>query len=111
MVKETTVDKVYNRLSQIKSILDSNGNETISTIARTVKGNTHLYTILGENKIVIKTEDGLIWNTKIPVSRILAQSIHTQIQSKDIECRDRYKKKQSLVTNNKGIKKSKNSIV
>lgn len=97
MVNATMIDKTHERLQKIKDILDKESNHTIDSIYKRVKGNSLLYPIINRNKIVIPTPDGIIWNTKIPVSVKLARTISEQLKAKSDETKARY-----LIKKNKG---------
>lgn len=91
--KQGSVESHYERLEKIKNLVDNQGGHTWLSLFNICKGSSATYTILMENKILIPTDDGLIWNTKIPLSRKLAETIREKTREYHVEAKIRYTNK------------------
>lgn len=97
--KQGSVESHYERLEKIKNLVDNQGGHTLQSLFKICKGSSGTYTILVENKILISTDDGLIWNTKIPLTRTLAESIRNKTRLYHVDAKQRYyAKKTSTIT-------------
>ena len=114
-VKQGSIESHYQRLNNIKTLLDSQGGHNSLSLAKICKGSSCIYTILSDNKIVIPTPDGLTWNTKIPLTRKLAETIKDKTREYHIISKAKYfankGKGQTISTNvTKNTLKSNNQI-
>jgi len=88
--KQGSVESNYERLEKIKNLVDTQGGHTWQSLFKICKGSSGTYTILMEGKILIPTDDGLIWNTKIPLTRTLAESIRDRTRLYHVDAKQRY---------------------
>lgn len=96
MVNSTTkkqskhITNMLDRLKVIKQTVDTSGGHTKDSLAKLHKGSSYIYPILVANKILLDTQDGLIWNTKIPITTALAVKIAEKVHYANSEARNRY---------------------
>lgn len=96
--KQGSVESNYERLEKIKNLVDNQGGHTWQSLFKICKGSSGTYTILMEGKILIPTDDGLIWNTKIPLTRKLAEAIRDKTKDYHTAAKQRYKAKKMGVS-------------
>lgn len=96
--KQGSIEASYQRLEKIKNLVDTQGGHTWQSLFNICKGSSGTYTILMENKILISTDDGLIWNTKIPLTRILAETIRDKTRDYHVAAKQRYYSKKMITS-------------
>lgn len=108
---EAVIQRNYERMTKIKQLLDNKSNYCLDNLYREVKGNSYLYIVLRDNKILISTTDGLIWNNKIPVSMKLARTITEDVKKRSSIPTKKYRAKLAKEANKSTIKSSTTKVV